>query len=234
MPWTLRLSARFIVALWTVGSCAEMAHALDSSSDLEKLYQQALDSPIVLPASGHSLRKINQNGQSPPLVHFGNKSPFTSAGDQLEDDTWIAISEELQLRCRGLVDPVIALQQILGMPPRREGGWRIFHFQLLHASDLFRPCLSGTDTEMDSCSATQLGSNLNTDDARFVINNFRAAHMSISGQERFPFTGLGWTYDWNPASADHVGVSEFIGHRGAPVTSQQPTGDDPAKFCQSS
>ncbi|WP_243310526.1 hypothetical protein [Fundidesulfovibrio agrisoli] len=40
---------------------------------------------------------------------------------------------------------------------------------------------------------------------------------SISGGP-YPWTGLGYTYDWNPAAADTVGGSEFIVVKGSPIT----------------
>jgi hypothetical protein len=45
----------------------------------------------------------------------------------------------------------------------------------------------------------------------------------------YPFTGMGWTYDWSAASRDHYGVSEFV-IKGAAVIKvvNQKT---PAEFC---
>lgn len=39
---------------------------------------------------------------------------------------------------------------------------------------------------------------------RFAFNN----GWKIPGG--FPFTRLGYTYDWNPDNEDHVGVSEYV------------------------
>jgi len=40
--------------------------------------------------------------------------------------------------------------------------------------------------------------------------------FSIKGGP-YPWTGLGYTYDWNPAAADVVGGSEFIVPHGSPA-----------------
>jgi hypothetical protein len=46
----------------------------------------------------------------------------------------------------------------------------------------------------------------------------------------FPFTGLGWTYDWRPgAAATHFGVSEFVVRQGAEI--EIKPGSDPQVFC---
>ena len=34
----------------------------------------------------------------------------------------------------------------------------------------------------------------------------------------YPFTAMGWSYDWNPAAEDKYGVSEYIARQGAPTT----------------
>ncbi|WP_243368292.1 hypothetical protein [Fundidesulfovibrio soli] len=39
----------------------------------------------------------------------------------------------------------------------------------------------------------------------------------------YPWTGLGYTYDWNPAAADPVGGSEFIVVKGSAITIQSVT-----------
>jgi hypothetical protein len=45
----------------------------------------------------------------------------------------------------------------------------------------------------------------------------------------YPFTGLGWSYDWSSATNDHVGVSEFVIRRTAAVT--ELGSKTPEEFC---
>jgi hypothetical protein len=45
----------------------------------------------------------------------------------------------------------------------------------------------------------------------------------------FPFTGMGWTYDWRPSSVTHVGVTEFIVRKGAAISVEHAV--DPETFC---
>ncbi len=45
----------------------------------------------------------------------------------------------------------------------------------------------------------------------------------------YPFTGMGWTYNWDPASATHVGVSEFLVRGCAAIKFLRAT--TPAAFC---
>jgi hypothetical protein len=48
--------------------------------------------------------------------------------------------------------------------------------------------------------------------------------------EQYPWTALGYTYDWNPVSTTPVGPSEFVAHKGARVVFDSiiPTED----FCR--
>jgi hypothetical protein len=46
----------------------------------------------------------------------------------------------------------------------------------------------------------------------------------------YPFTGMGWTYDWSTRSRDHVGVSELIVKRDAEIKIVSDT--KPADFCK--
>lgn len=54
-------------------------------------------------------------------------------------------------------------------------------------------------------------------DRQSVIYNF-----TVSGGP-YPWTGLGYTYNWNPAAPDVVGASEFVIPRGSPVTFRDVT-----------
>ena len=46
----------------------------------------------------------------------------------------------------------------------------------------------------------------------------------------YPFIGMGWTYNWNPYSKDHYGISEYVVKQGAPV--QKVRVLTPQQFCK--
>jgi hypothetical protein len=65
------------------------------------------------------------------------------------------------------------------------------------------------------------------DSLRFVsMQMWNAYHVYDPG---YPFTGMGWTYDWSPSSSTHIGVSEFIVRAGAKVKIEAST--TPEGFC---
>lgn len=60
----------------------------------------------------------------------------------------------------------------------------------------------------------------------FAANAHKPGDYPYTG---FPFTGMGWSYDWSPKSPDHFGVSEFVIKRDAPI--KIVSEKKPADFC---
>jgi hypothetical protein len=77
------------------------------------------------------------------------------------------------------------------------------------------------------------------DDLRFVSNqmwtSYRTGFRSTGATAGdypytgYPFTGMGWTYNWDPSSTTHIGVSEFVVRKGAQVTVERAI--KPEDFC---
>jgi hypothetical protein len=44
----------------------------------------------------------------------------------------------------------------------------------------------------------------------WLANQARASFADSSLYRRYPFTQLGYTYDWNPKNKKHEGLSEFV------------------------
>jgi hypothetical protein len=154
---------------------------------------------------------------------------------------WVAPTSEVGQMCHGKRDPVLALQQILGLPPQKypQPGhqWHIFVFEI-SSQDLFRPCPGGVDRDASSGTKCRLDSDLDpTLDAeftQFLLQQWWSSHRATVEHGRdpelgYPWTGMGWTYDWDPASKTHRGVSEFVVKKSA-VTSSVLT-VTPASFC---
>lgn len=156
--------------------------------------------------------------------------------------TWVAPTEEVRQKCRGKTDSVLALQQLLGLPPQRTpkpgNRWRIFVFDI-DSRDLFRPCPGGIDPtapkERPRCLlGSDLDPHLDPEFTEFLLRQWWSAHRATVEHGRdpelgYPWTGMGWTYDWDPASKTHVGVSEFVVKKNSVVRNLQVT--TPAEFC---
>ncbi|AET95076.1 hypothetical protein BYI23_D015660 (plasmid) [Burkholderia sp. YI23] len=103
----------------------------------------------------------------------------------------------------------------------------------IRKADLFRPCVSSTDTATSACemspSAAKPRLQADIDDSQYVIEKLWTAHSTGFSEIGYPFTGMGWTYNWNPLSRDHIGVSEYVGRKDASVNIKAVlTADDSA------
>jgi hypothetical protein len=164
---------------------------------------------------------------------------------------WVAPRTELQNACMGAVDPVLKLEQLLGLPPGPAPDYVVKEIEV--AKDgLFRPCLGAVNDGPPPTCTFDLPSELPADadpktlrDAydqmRFVTNqmwqSYRVDFYRNPPSEKdypftgYPFTGMGWTYDWATSSRDHYGVSEFVikGDAVIKVVNQKTPGDFCAK-----
>jgi hypothetical protein len=137
---------------------------------------------------------------------------------------WVTMAGEVQEKCRswGLQgDPLRRrLEQVLGLPPDPPAQYRKTEFAVIDVprSALARPCLGvdGTDPKHPTCtinvpkpSATVAPSRRDMLD--FVGGQMETSYFTGSGAPGYPFTRLGYTYDWGDAwQQGHYGASEFV------------------------
>jgi hypothetical protein len=219
-------------------------------------YERALrEAAIKTSADQRILRTITTDKVQ--LVHIRNY-PLAQGDQTLTDDVWAALPDELRQACAGAGDPLLRVQQILGLPPRVSGQHSIYQITA-QTKDVKRPCMSGDDLNSPACrfdlpSDPTEGIDVDKPSSdkqelknvvdgyrqlRFVAGQmwnvyrtgFQAAHVAAGDYpyKGFPFTGMGWSYDWSRRSRTHVGVSEFVIKKGALVTVEPPI--DPATFC---
>jgi hypothetical protein len=74
--------------------------------------------------------------------------------------------------------------------------------------DLMRPCID-TEVADSSCDFTFTKSPT-LDDLVWLTDFTRQSYKDSSEYKQYPFTQLGYTYDWNPRNKDHIGLSEFV------------------------
>lgn len=198
----------------------------------------------------HAIREaaVRRPEWSIPLWSFGvapvvSVSTFTDDPelDTVTQHNWVAATTEVRKACAGKSNPVLFLEELLGLPPQAAAGagrrWHVYTFDISQDA-FFRPCPGGVENTVPGhprCVAgTSLDPDLDLETARFLLQQFWYSHRtpvfsSGAAEFGFPWTGMGWTYDWNPRSKDHVGVSEFVVRRGASAAHVRD--DDPAQFC---
>jgi hypothetical protein len=141
---------------------------------------------------------------------------FGVSGQEGNYALWVtAVPEIKAFVLRATYDPGFELQnltqrlvQYLGLLP---GVSRTFVELWVHPDDLIRPCLDPdpTDTQCELWSQATLDQ---------APPGFRASVVTDpTDRESYPFTGLGYTYDWGNPDTE-VGASEFVIKAGATVT----------------
>ncbi len=177
---------------------------------------------LVWRTTGDSTRQVL-------VVTWGGSDtlPAAAAGDTLapETDVWVTAVPKMRTFCRRLDRRGDALgrrlAQRLGLPP--DANYTRFVELWVRPADLVRPC---PDPEV-SDRECELSSPVPPDHVRISEDHrewFRTLKRTSYGPEGYPFTGLGYTYDWNPRT-DEVGPSEFVLRPGktAVVRDVQPT-----------
>lgn len=222
-------------ALLSLGACA-VEHAPAEMTELQKQYQRGIRDAAV--------RHPDWNI---PLWSFGDAptvlvSTFTDdpALDTVTQVNWVAPTAQVRPLCQGQANPILFLEELLGLPPAEPGlgkRWHVYTFEISQDA-MFRPCPGGVDSSVAGAPRCIAGSavdpHLDGATAQFLLQQFWFSHRTptLSGGAAdfgFPWTGMGWTYDWNPRSRNHIGVSEFVVRQGAvPLNTRDVT---PAEFC---
>jgi hypothetical protein len=158
----------------------------------------------------------------------------------LVEDTWLTAAPFMEQWCQSTrlkgEDLRLRIAQRLGMPPK----WPNDGFVEFWVSpkDLFRPC---PDPEIQdhecmagiamitpgqrtggeppwACSGPQVSASfvkVEPSHLEWMCQNWRASYGSTKPLENFPWTALGYTYDWG--SENHQGPSEFVSLKGTEV-----------------
>ena len=92
------------------------------------------------------------------------------------------------------------------MPPNVEKKYFVEFW--VRPQDLFRPC---PDAEVSDTHCGLAFPEEVTDEHKDWINNQRLeSYYNPVWDKNYPWTQLGYTYDWNPKNKNHVGLSEFV------------------------
>ncbi|HVI02804.1 MAG TPA: hypothetical protein VM869_29095 [Enhygromyxa sp.] len=174
--------------------------------------------------------------------YFGDPKYQPGHAFDLYGQTWFSTGTQVHDVCSksGLQGDalVLRLEQLLGMPPGR--GYDVFMQVWIDPQQLFRPCAEPSvleptcpvaaplHSEMDQvtwdCSAPSDGH------SQWLCNNWVQSYGSLDPFGRFPWTALGYTYDWSPENPTGEGPSEFVAPARTPVVFERlvPT----EEFCK--
>lgn len=203
----------------------------------KEIYQKSIRLAAVRsPGYAVDLRTIAP-GQS--HVKVGTFTVWGIPASPTQRPVWISLPDQLWALCHGKPDTILAIEQALGLPPVPGDAthqWQIIEFSVRRRA-LFRPCPGGTDIAAPHC-ANNLASTLDASTTHFLLDqmwsSYRVDFQKPDGQADwgYPFTGMGWTYNWDPHASSPVGVTEFVVRPGSHV--ENPTALTPQRFCGAS
>jgi len=124
---------------------------------------------------------------------------------------WVTTAPELQNMCKnekfGRKEGLnLRLKQLFGLPPTVTK--KFFVEFWVQPKDLFRPC---PDPEIDDTSCELSFPKGTSEEYISWVNNLRIqSYYNPEWDANYPWTELGYTYDWNPKNKLHIGLSEFV------------------------
>ncbi len=141
-------------------------------------------------------------------------------------DTWITVEPEVQKLCRGTAPDKVAdtLHKLLGLKPVAKGD-EAGTFVLMTilgpqttgpaGIGIFRPC-ADPDPKAASCGNTLKGPDAYVKwFAENLISSFKVdPKIDDTG---YPWTRLGYTYDWDRAASSPRGAQEYVAPKGTKV-----------------
>ncbi len=128
-------------------------------------------------------------------------------------DVWVTLEGAVQTRCQAFAPRMrmLNLQQLLGLPPK-DNDQRKFVTLAVNTDDMFRPC-ADPSLANSRCHA-DFPAEVSDEYRTWFANRSAMSYQSPNG---YPWTRLGYTFNWNPA-ADKVGPAEFVVRNRATAT----------------
>ena len=139
---------------------------------------------------------------------------------------WVTGVPEVQEKCRKFTDPDLALRlrQLIGLQPNAK--FQYFVTMTVRSSDIFRPATDPTTTTEWPCSDSAQAACgeifpdwVSSDHIKWIANQMLSSYIILdppTGAYSYPWTRLGYTYDWKPGS-NKYGASEYVVRAGSVV-----------------
>ena len=215
----------FLFVVITVSCCS--VKTVNKNQPDWKLYEQAIVnamSPDSLKIYSHLIEVRNQNDQltwktindEDYLLVVSWKQDISYYKPYLDSsfydtgnyEIWVTTSPELlnRMNKEKYTDADTRLKQLLGLPPNSVYSYFVEFW--VKPSDLFRPC---PDKEIDdnSCSLC-FPAEADSAHIAWIDGNRISRYYECDLYDKYPWTQLGYTYDWNIENHTHVGLSEFV------------------------
>lgn len=158
----------------------------------------------------------NEDKSAVRMVVWTTFTGYKMGDNLLSRDVFVTSAPQVQELCKTVsTDQLIPrVNEYLGLPPATDAdNTRYFVEMWVKPGDMFRPC---PDAEIDDTSCGLTFPATATDAHKAWINSYYASSYGFWQKTQYPWTGLGYTYDWCNADT-HMGASEFVVRSGSTV-----------------
>lgn len=151
---------------------------------------------------------------------------YPAGVQSLSRAVWVTAVPEAQEKCSKFPEQDLALRlrQLFGLQP--DAKFQYFVSMTVRSSDIFRPATDPTTTTEWPCSDSTKSTCgevfpdwVTNDHIKWIANQMLTSYViseEHTGAYSYPWTRLGYTYDWKPGT-DRYGVSEYVIRAGSVV-----------------
>jgi hypothetical protein len=171
---------------------------------------------IPLTDNNHNLISTKINGEKyiQVVTWKGSGDKFPANADSLQIwtgdsvDIWVTTAPELKNKVRSIDSNHVStrIKQLLGVPPYAT--YTTFVAFWVRPQDLYRPC-PDSETSDNSC-VVGIPKGTSPQYVAWIDSQRISRFFGTDTAWRFPWTELGYTYDWYPENRTHQGCSEFV------------------------
>lgn len=219
---TLALILCFIVI---TSSQSEKEQAENVKAYNESIY----DSSVYKFSNLRPLKPLifSDSTNSTTVVTLTNYNGYkVGAENTLTRDVWVTAVPEVKNLCQTFSGDVeMRLRQLLGLHPNQK--FDKFVTMEVKRGDVFRPTVSTDPTITLPCACPvtvkcgeEFSANIDNKHIRWMADQMLSSYVISESSlipAGYPWTRLGYTYDWKPGS-NRYGASEYVIHNGAKIT----------------
>lgn len=216
-----------------INSCSDNCNATEPilEKSISEMFKEAIaDAQVVnedeIYTGLNPIIKSNQNlvwnGDYVLVVSLTKYNTSYPIGDTVITkwgETWVTVAPDLKNFFKTKVFDNDSLEllryyQLLGLPYNSNQKYIIEFW--VNPNDLFRPC---PDPEItDTKAELYFPEGTDSTHIKWFNNNIIYSYYSSPIQSKYPWTRLGYTYDWaNPNSKGEIGLSEYVLKTGSKI-----------------
>lgn len=216
--------SKFIICLLVLASACKTVK-VNSPEGMAEAYRQGIKNSMYPETDGidtnlipitatnpNLIRKTINNEEYVLMVSWKTNNYYPDSGiyNTQKYQIWVTAAPELLNRVKKdkPKDVNLRMKQLLGLPPT--GDYKIFAEFWVRPQDMFRPC---PDKELDDKRCNTCFTHKDSLDPSYIkwVNDTRVSrYYQCALYDQYPWTALGYTYDWNPANKSHIGLCEFV------------------------